>query len=161
METAYPGCRVLIERALKIARIPDPTLEICLASITPSTLKQYYTGLKLWWQFCQLQKIDVVSPSVADILSFLTQGYQKGLSYGSLNSYRSAIGQLLDPSLTNDFRIQRFFKGVYHLRPNKPKYDNIWNPSTVLDYLRTLKNSEISLKLLSFKLVTLLALSTG
>uniref|UniRef100_A0A1Y1N2Y1 Tyr recombinase domain-containing protein n=1 Tax=Photinus pyralis TaxID=7054 RepID=A0A1Y1N2Y1_PHOPY len=47
------------------------------------------------------------------------------------------------------------------LRPTKPKYDNIWDPAVVLDYLRGLKNSEISIDTLTHKLTALLALATG
>nr|CAH7765858.1 unnamed protein product [Callosobruchus chinensis] len=42
-----------------------------------------------------------------------------------------------------------------------PKYQNTWDPAVVLDYTGNLKNSDISLNILSKKLITLLALATG
>nr|CAH7765856.1 unnamed protein product [Callosobruchus chinensis] len=47
------------------------------------------------------------------------------------------------------------------LRPAMPKYQNTWDPAVVLDYTGNLKNSDISLNILSKKLITLLALATG
>lgn len=88
----------------------------------------------------------------------MQEQYDKGISYGSLNSYRSAIAQLLGPSLAEDVRIQRFFKGVFHLRPSLPRYINTWDPLLVLNYLRTLINEDISLEQISYKLAMLLAL---
>lgn len=129
MATTYPGSRVLIEQALQLGQIPEQALEICMASVTLSTLKQYNSGLKLWWLFCKSQNINIFLASIPDILNFLTHCYNKGASYGSLNSYRSSIAQLLGPSIATDTRIKIFFKGVYHLRPNNPKYENTWDPS--------------------------------
>nr|CAH7760283.1 unnamed protein product [Callosobruchus chinensis] len=73
---------------------------------------------------------------------------------------RSSLAQIA-PDLSHDFRIHKFFKGVYMLRPAMPKYQNTWDPAVVLDYTRNLKNADISLNILSKKLITLLALATG
>nr|CAH7752852.1 unnamed protein product [Callosobruchus chinensis] len=32
----------------------------------------------------------------------------------------SALDQILDPQLAQDYRIKRLFKGIYNLRPNCP-----------------------------------------
>lgn len=80
------------------------------------------------------------------------------MSYGTLNSYRSAVAQVLGPSLAQDFRMQRFFKGIFHLKPSRPKYKNTWDPLIVLNYLRTQINESLSLEQLSYKLAMLLAL---
>lgn len=105
--------------------------------------------------------MDPYKVSPESVLEFLTIQFNKGVSYSSLNNYRSSIAQIAGPDLGQDFRIQKFFKGVYMLRPGKPKYDSIWNPSVVLDYIKTLEHSEDNLNILSQKLVTLLALATG
>lgn len=131
-----------------------------MASLSESTLKQYISGLKLWWAFCASRNWDPYSVSPEKVLEFLTIQYYKGASYSSLNTYRSSLAQIA-PDLSQDFRIQKFFKGVSMLRPARPKYQNTWDPSIVLDYLKKLKNAEIKLNVLSQKLVTLLALATG
>ena len=54
----------------------------------------------------------------------------------------------------------QLLKGIFHLRPPEPKYSHTWSVSQVLTYIKSLGNNEgLSLKLLSLKLVTLLALT--
>ncbi|CAH1988486.1 unnamed protein product [Acanthoscelides obtectus] len=132
-----------------------------MASISESTLKQYSSGLKLWWEYCSTKKADPYSVSVVTVLEFLTYHFKKGASYSSLNTYRSAIAQVAGRDLAQDYRIQKFFKGVYMLRPSLPKYQNTWDPAVVLNFLREWKNKDITLRKLNQKLVTLLALATG
>ena len=56
----------------------------------------------------------------------------------------------------------RFLKGVFQERPALPRYTTTWDVSEVLSYLQTLDPSaELSLKVLSQKLVMLLALLSG
>ena len=56
-------------------------------------------------------------------------------------------------------KVPRFFKGVDHLRPPNPRYNETWDPQIVLDYfLSAPENSELPLSILSKKLITLLLL---
>ncbi|XP_050305029.1 uncharacterized protein LOC126742419 [Anthonomus grandis grandis] len=161
MEPSYPGSRNIIREALRLGQIPESAYEICLASVRSSTLKQYNSGLKAWWIFCTTSKISLFSPSIPNVLKFLCIHFEKGASYGTLNSYRSAIAQVLGPSIAQDFRVKRFFQGVYQLRPSKPKYTNTWGPSIVLNFVKKLNNDHITLEYLTYKLAILLALTTG
>nr|WP_252153736.1 site-specific integrase [Rickettsia endosymbiont of Ceutorhynchus assimilis] len=156
----YAGSRSLIRRALQIGGVPDASLDICMASITSGTIRQYNSGLKFWWEFCKRENKNIFSVSVPDVLKFLTLYYNKGASYGTLNSYRCAIAQIAGLDFANDFRLKRFFKGVFNLRPNEPKYSTTWDPSIVLNYIKTFPKN-ISLQNLTYKLAALLALSTG
>ena len=53
-------------------------------------------------------------------------------------------------------------KGVFESRPTLPRYNSIWNLSTVLDFIKTLgPNEELSLKNVTLKCVTLVALLSG
>nr|CAH7765406.1 unnamed protein product [Callosobruchus chinensis] len=71
-------------------------------------------GSKAWkMQMCFANEITLV-------LEFLTHHFKLGASYGTLNSYRSALDQILDPQIAQDYRIKRFFKGIYNLRSNCP-----------------------------------------
>nr|CAH7740596.1 unnamed protein product [Callosobruchus chinensis] len=113
-----------------------------MASISQSTLKQYISGLKLWWEFCASKNADPYLVSAVQVLDFLTLQFNKGASYSSLNIYRSSLAQMA-PDLSHDFRIHKFFK------------DQLCQDT------RNFKNSDISLNILSKKLITLLALATG
>lgn len=96
-----------------------------------------------------------------NVLEFLTNLFNKGASFSTLNTCRSAIAQIAGPTISQDFRLKRFFKGVYGLRPPLPKYENTWDPAIVLRFVKNLNNSDISLELLTHKLCILLALATG
>ena len=55
--------------------------------------------------------------------------------------------------------VTRLMKGVFESRPTLPRYNSICNLSTVLDFIKTLgPNEELSLKNVTLKCVTLVAL---
>lgn len=133
-----------------------------LASLSDSSLKQYDTCLKKWFTFCKRNNLDLFVTNIPDVIAFLTQLYELGAQYGTLNSCRSALSLILDKELGNDDRIKRFFKGVFRLRPPLPKYNSTWDTSTVLNSLANwYPNNSLSLDKLTKKLVTLLALTTA
>lgn len=140
---------------------PASALDIMVNSLSLSTMKQYDSSLKQWWSFCTKNRLDPYEASVPYILTFLSKQFDEGASYGTLNSCRSALSLVLGPKIGTDDRIKRFLKGVYRSKPPKPKYNYTWNPAIVLNYLSTLPLIDISLEMLTRKLVTLLALATG
>lgn len=139
----------------------ESSLDTILKSLAPSTVKQYDVALKLWWSFCNERKLNPYSGDINQVITFLQLRLdsQKKLSYGSINSYRSALSLILQPETMLDPVLKRFLRGVFRLRPPRRKYSFTWDPSIVLNYLENLpKNEELSLRLLSRKLATLLAL---
>lgn len=162
MAETYPGVRTLIRESLKLKDTPNSSIDILMSDLRDSSIKQYNTGLKLWWTFCKTNHRPVFDKCVNSVLSFLSEQFSNGASYGSLNTYRSAISYIIGPEVGQDLRIKKFFRGVSNLRPSKPKYNSTWDPSIVLEYLTILGPNEIlSLEILTQKLVTLLALTTA
>ena len=105
---------------------------------------------------------DLFKPAIEDILSFLTEEFEKGLSHSFINSTRSAISLVVEADIAQDCRLKRFSNGISILRPSRPKYDYTWDPKVVLDYFsRQPPNDNLDIKSLSKKLITLLALTTG
>ena len=139
--------------------IPEESVTIAISSLTESSLKQYNSSIKKWWLFCKKIGLDIYDIKVADIIKFLTEEFHKGASYGTLNCTRSAI--IVGPEISQDEILKRFFRGLYKLRPLEPKYDSTWDPSIILDYFANLQNNDLSLEVLSKKIVTLLAVITG
>lgn len=130
-------------------------------SLSKNTLNQYNVALKKWFQFCQSNSLDCYDTSNKEILRFLTDHFKKGASYGTLNSFRSALSLIMNKDIRNN-DLNRFFKGIFRLKPNFPKYQSTWDPNIILNYLSNLyPNGSITIDLLTRKLVTLLALSTG
>ena len=105
-----------------------------------------------------MEAIDTIISSI----KFLNNKFKSGASYGTLNSFRSALSFISKDKVGDDPLICRFLTGVSKIRPQKPKYDLTWDVSIVLSYLEKLMPlEELSLLKLTLKTVTLLALSTA
>ncbi|XP_077263344.1 uncharacterized protein LOC143898093 [Temnothorax americanus] len=162
MEAPYPGSRNIMRQALALKGIPEDALDIAVSSLSDSSVRQYETAYKKWWSYCQENHIDAFTISIPNILSFLSREFHTGASYGTINSYRSAIAFILGPEIGQDDRVKKFCRGVSKKRPPKPKYNSTWDPRIVIDFLeKWTPNNELDLEKLSLKLVTLLALITG
>lgn len=132
------------------------------ASLSENSLKQYGSALKRWTCFCNINNVDIYEASIPNIIYFLTEVFNTGASYGTLNSYRSALSLVLGSKISSDDRISRLFKGFYRLRPPLPKYDITWSPTLVLEFLSNFyPNNEIHIEHLTKKTVTILALATA
>ena len=97
---------------------------------------------------------------------FLVSLFQRGVGYSCINTARSALSIILKPIDGYDFGkhpiIKRVLKGVFKERPSLPRYTVIYDSDKVLRFLKSLPNwDSISLKWLTFKLVTLLAILSG
>ena len=162
MENSYPGSRQIIREAFQRKGVLEEALPIMFASLSESTLKQYEKPLRMSWRFCFDRNISVFDADIEHVIAYLTDIFKIAGAYGTVNSYRSALSLILSRDIGNDATIKRMFKGISVLKPQRAKYDSTWDPSLVLDYLKTLyPNDKISLEQLSHKLVTLIALLTG
>lgn len=85
------------------------------------------------------------------------------MSFSSLGTYRSALSTLLPlmdgVSIGQHALVTRFFRGIRHLRPPAPKYNEIWDSDIVVTFLKNWKEED--LKTLTLKLTMLLALTSG
>lgn len=141
--------------------LSDRAVDIILNSLSPNTYKQYDSGLKSWISFCKENNFDYNEASVPILINFFTEMFDNGAKYGTLNSYKSALSLLFNKTL-DDYRIKKFMKGVYRMRPSQPKYNVSWDPNIVLSYLSNQwPNEDLSLENLSKKTATLLALVTA
>ena len=95
---------------------------------------------------------------------FFNSMFRAGASYNAINVARSALASviLLDNdkySISNHPWICRYVKGVFNLRPPRPRYSFIWDVSKVLDFLRSTSPAhKLSLCALTQKVCMLLAL---
>lgn len=141
--------------------IPQSAFPVMMSSIASSTKSQYTSSWRAWWSYCDKQKCDFYNVKEGHFLQFLSDCFNNGSNYGTLNSHRSAIAFISTHKIDSD-KINRFFKGVYRLKPIFPKYIGTWDPNIVLNYYAALPNDHImNLEHLTRKLVILLALSTG
>lgn len=90
--------------------------------------------------------------------------HQAGLQYRTINVYRSALSSVLPQvaggPVGQHEDIKKVMRGAYNSRPPQPRYSAAWNVGQVLACLQSWgDNATLSLPLLSYKLVLLLALA--
>jgi hypothetical protein len=103
---------------------------------------------------------------VVEIVNFLSENFERGLEYSTLNGYRSAISAFhreIDGLKAGQHAIvKRFMTGVFNERPPHPRYAFTWDVDIVLYHMETINDNEtLSDKDLTMKLTTLLALTTA
>lgn len=128
-----------------------------------TTRLQYTVYFNKWELFCNRMKWNPLCENVSNCLEFLLFLYRAKYSYSALNTARSMFSTIFnDPPMGENVLITRFMRGVFNSRPTLPRYCMVWDVSVVLKYLTTLSPCrDLTLQLLTLKLVTLCALTTG
>ena len=98
------------------------------------------------------------------MLSFLADQFRDQRSYRTVAGYRSALSSTLPPvdgvAVGAHPLVTRLMKGVYNLRPPKPRYSGTWDVNKVLLRLQSWGPlADLSDRQLTLKLVMLLALA--
>lgn len=65
--------------------------------------------------------------TIAKVLKFLTEKYQDGANYGTLNSARSALAIIANMDIANNELVKKFIKGSGKTRSSRPRYDSTWD----------------------------------
>ena len=140
------------------------TVTRLLSSATrQSTNKLYDCAWTKWNSWCNRRKVNPISATVKDILTFFSDQFDNNLQYRTVNVLRSAISSIHPwiegkPVGQRPLAI-RLMKGIANERPPKPRYTTTWDVAKVTTYLSALgENKTLSLKLLTKKLLMLLAL---
>lgn len=128
-----------------------------------STKKQYNVYLKKWIEFCASRHWNPMDRKITHCLKFLLHLFKTNHSYSAINTARSSLSCIFtEPPIGEHSLVVRFMRSVFHCRPTIPRYQSIWDVSIVLRYLEQCAPCrDISLKILTYKLVTLCALVTG
>lgn len=126
--------------------------------------KSFNSSFGRWARWFGERNRNPFSDPISDVANFLAELFEQGYQYCSLNAYCSSIssahekvdGQPVGQHPT----IVRALKGAYNKRPSLPRYSTTWEVSKVTSYIVALgDNDSLSLKILSLKLVMLLALT--
>lgn len=141
--------------------VPTVAIETIISSLAECTLRQYNTTYRLWWSYCSKEGIPLYNATIQNVISFLhTITQEHNYKYGSVNSHRSALNLILAKEIASDPILKRYMKGISRMRPPRPRYTSTWDPQILLSHLEQIE-VDSNLRLLSQKLVTLLALITG
>ena len=128
-----------------------------------STIKSYNIYIKRYIDFCDKEKMDCTKRDIKHILKFLNMLYKHNCGYSVINIARSALSALFfDPPVGEDPLIIRFMKGIFNIRPSRPRYSKIWNAADVLLFLQKWTPSrDLDLKTLTLKTILLVMLTSG
>ena len=153
----------VIRETLQNKNISERATNVIMCSWRHGTQKQYSMYIKKWFDYCREREINSVQASLSDILDYLASLVESGLSHSAINSARSAlsaVGLVRDGfSVGSHPLVIRLVKGAYNMKPPQSRYSETWDVSLVLTYLKTLTpDDELSLKVLTLKLVMLIAL---
>lgn len=152
-----------LRRSLSTIGLSASAVETIMNSWAPATIKQYNSSLKKWSLFCTKEQVNGTNPTFTDIANFVAELTSMNLSSATVAAHKAAVTSFLEGfgSRPDDPLLSRMMKGVYRQKPSKPKYDNIWDVSIVIRYLKKKsKNERLSLEELTHKMVMLLALTS-
>jgi hypothetical protein len=99
-----------------------------------------------WTTFCAKLETDHSKPAVGDVLDFLSDLFDAGLTHSAINTAQSALASFITLERWDNALIYTLLIEIFQARPPKPKYDAVWNVYVVLNYVKTLLPVE-SLKL--------------
>ena len=138
--------------------------DLVLSSWRDKSTKSYDSSFGKWACWCDERDKNPISGPISDVANFLAELYEDGYQYRSIYAYRSAISSVHDKvdsyAVGQHLTVSRLMKGIFNKRPPQPKYSFTWDVQKVTTYISNMgDNNALSLKLLSFKLVTLLALT--
>ena len=155
-----------VRSSLQSRGVSQEAADLILASWRKSTEAAYSCSWRRWQRWCGQHDHNSLCAPLSAILSFLAEEFANGKQYRTVNSYRSAISMTHNPIdgvvIGKHPLVSRLLKGVYNLRPPKPRYSFTWDVKIVLDYLRSWgPTASLSLKKLTQKLVMLLALANA
>ena len=101
----------------------------------------YESAWGKWAGWFAERKIDLFCSNINQILEFLSQLFQNGLQYRTINNYRSAISAFHDhiqeKTVEKHPRTCSLVAGVFNSRPPQPRYCFIWNTQTVIDFIQS------------------------
>ena len=131
-----------------------------MKSWRPKTKKQYDVYLSRFSKYCHDKGLHPLQTGANVLIDFLTSMFENGFGYSAINTARASVSSLNGQG--SHPLVCRFMKGVFNLRPSRPRYSQIWDVSIVLNFLRQLSPArDLTLQTLGAKLLTLCALVTG
>ena len=131
-----------IRLSLLLQNIPERVSKILLASWKERTEKRYESAWKQFCRWCYKKSVNPFSYHLDGILLYLSDLYEIGLQYRTINSHRSVISMTHLP-IDNVCAgahplISRLMKGIFKIHPAVKRYLKTWDVSVVLKYLISL-----------------------
>ena len=136
--------------------------------IRQSTKEVYSRRWSVFANWCAERSVDPCTASISQICAFLQNQFNKGVAYGSLAVFRSAISKfhkgLNGKPVGQNMQICRFLKGAFNAKPPVKSLLPSWDLAVVLEGLRKppfAPSKSISMKCLTWKTAFLIAITSG
>ena len=130
----------IVREAFRGEGISERAVELIMASWRPGTQRQYGAYVRQWVRFCSVRDTAPLSPPISVVLDFLSDMFDNGKSYSTINTARSALSAILPPreaaAIGASPLVVRLMSGIYNLRPAQARYVDIWDVRPVLNLLR-------------------------
>ena len=132
MEVSASASLATIRDHYQATGLSKEVVDTLLASWAAATQKRYSGPWQAWVRWCSQRDFCPISASVAEVLTFLASLVSQGtLEYRTLPLYRSVILQAHDPVGSTQLGslpvVARFMKGMFKMKPPKPRYCCTWN----------------------------------
>ena len=135
-ETSHISRVAAVRRCLGQFKLSPRVSDIIMSSWRSGSQAQYKRAWSKWSSWCAEKQEDSVSCDISCFLEFLSELFDSGLQYRTINVYRSAISashlSVEGSSIGSHQLVSRFMKGIYELRPPQPRVFTTWDVGTVL-----------------------------
>ena len=138
--TSSTSCMAcIIRESYGTKDLSDRVVSIMQMSWRTSRESAYPSVWRRQSSWCAQQQADPVSAPLNVILGHLTELYQEGKQYRTINTAQSVISMTQD--LVDGLRVGqhpitiRFIRGIFNSRPPAPTYTTTWDVDRVLIYI--------------------------
>ena len=119
------------------------------------TNSKYRQFLNLWQRSSYEESSDPFHPSLNLALKFLMNMKESGQKYGAINNARSEFSSITNNRVVSFGKIYlvcQFMKGICNNEAPNLKYEEMWDPDLVLNYISCIADSrDLNLKNLTSK----------
>lgn len=166
LENSQADRLACVRQALITSGLSSEAAAVASAAQRKSTQKQYQSVWKRFSSWCRTKSLNPLSTTVPEVIDYLLYLYQEGMSYKTINVHRSAISSTRQTSdgvqIGQHWMVVNFMRGVFNMRPPRPRYLVTWDVSKVLRFLQTWEPLEsLTLRQITLKTLSLMALSSA
>ena len=130
--------RTYLFRSLTRKGFSESVASTMCDSRAQATYRQYGTYIARWQKYCDTRQINSRHPTVSQILDFL-DSFKSELGYSSIGTAKAALSSFITLNgkpLGQNRYINQYMVGLAKSLPRVPKYQEIWDPQIVLDFLK-------------------------
>ena len=144
--------------------LPTNVANLLVHSRRSGTNNNYASHWRQFTSWCDKKKENPFHCNLNTILEYLTEMYDQGREYSTINGHRSAISlyhPLIDGIQVGKHPTTRqLLKAISNKRPPQPRLAAVWDVQQVIKYIKAMpENTELTTRQLAMKATRLTALT--